>query len=207
MMRAATQPIKRIAENLEGSGYAVVPAFLDAEVCTALAAECRALAAAGSLRPAAVGRGAGRGERPELRGDRTQWLDPAAATPAQAAYWRAMEALRVALNRALLLGLDELEAHFALYPPGARYVRHRDRFRDDDARVLSSVLYLNPDWRETDGGALRLYLPHASPSPADILPRAGTLALFLSAEVEHEVLPAARERLSIAGWFRRRAQA
>jgi len=36
----------------------------------------------------------------------------------------------------------------------------------------------------------------------DIYPRDGRLVLFLSADFEHEVLPAARERLSVAGWFR-----
>ena len=37
---------------------------------------------------------------------------------------------------------------------------------------------------------------------ARILPRAGTLVTFLSEDVPHEVLPPARERASIAGWFR-----
>ena len=106
------------------------------------------------------------------------------------------------LNRELMLGLDELEAHFAMYAPGTRYAKHRDRFRDDDARVLSSVLYLNDDWQESDGGALRLYLPDRH---LDVYPSAGKLVLFLSADFEHEVLAATRDRLSIAGWFRRRA--
>jgi SM-20-related protein len=119
-----------------------------------------------------------------------------------------MDSLRQALNRELLLGLEELEAHFALYPPGAGYARHRDRFRDDDARVLSTVFYLNPDWREADGGALRLHLPACAPvAHRDFFPVAGTLVVFLSADFEHEVLPASRDRLSIAGWMRRTAAA
>jgi len=130
------------------------------------------------------------------------WFESFALTAAQTPYWLTMEALRVELNRALLLGLDELEAHYALYPAGARYARHSDCFRDDAARVLSSVLYLNSDWHRDDGGQLRLYLPHDA--SLDIYPELGTLVLFLSAEFEHEVLPAKRERLSVAGWFRRR---
>jgi SM-20-related protein len=202
MMRASARSIKRIVAELERTGYTVVRGFLDTATCARLAAECRMLHAAGRLRRAAIGRGADRRESEPVRGDHTAWLDAMAATPAQASYWQAMWALCRLLNRRLLLGLIELEAHFALYPPGARYVRHRDRFRNDDARVLSSVLYLNPAWRGSDGGALRLYLPDQE--PRDVLPEAGTLVLFLSAEIEHEVLPALRERLSIAGWFRRR---
>jgi SM-20-related protein len=106
------------------------------------------------------------------------------------------------LNRELMLGLVECESHYAVYPPGAGYTRHLDRLRDSDARVVSAVFYLNEAWRAADGGALRLYL--ADGSSRDILPHAGTLLLFLSAQFEHEVLPATRERMSIACWMRQR---
>jgi SM-20-related protein len=209
-------PDSELARDLERHGYAIDTAFLDAGSVATLAGECRALHAQAKLTPAAIGRAGTRKLEPSLRGDSTHWLDPATRTPAQSAYWSRMDALRIALNRELLLGMDELEAHYALYSAGARYARHRDRFRDDDARVLSSVLYLNADWGDDDGGALRLYL-NANPalrnsvssvergSHVDVIPTGGTLVLFLSAEFEHEVLPARRERLSIAGWFRRSA--
>ncbi|MDQ6647670.1 MAG: 2OG-Fe(II) oxygenase, partial [Pseudomonadota bacterium] len=83
------------------------------------------------------------------------------------------------------------------------YARHLDRLRDNDARVISAVFYLNDDWLDSQGGALRLYLPNGS--TRDIYPRAGSLLLFLSARFEHEVLPATRDRLSIACWMRQRA--
>ena len=38
----------------------------------------------------------------------------------------------------------------------------------------------------------------------DVAPTAGTLVVFLSGDVPHEVLAAGRERLSLTGWFRRR---
>jgi SM-20-related protein len=46
-----------------------------------------------------------------------------------------------ALKGALSLGIEEVEAHYACYAPGVDYARHVDRFRDDDARVISLVLY------------------------------------------------------------------
>jgi SM-20-related protein len=188
------------AAALRARGWQVVPGFLANDLVGALAAECRALDAAAALTAAATGRGAERAASP-LRGDRTRWFDDAALSPAQQVYWDAMQTMREALNRHLLLGMETLEAHYALYPTGAGYARHRDRFRDSDARVLSSVAYLNRDWQSGDGGALRLHLPDG---PTDVPPVGGTLVLFLSDEIEHEVLPARRERLSIAGWFRRR---
>jgi SM-20-related protein len=197
-----------VAADLERSGYCVVENFLEANAIAALALECRSMHEREELRLAAIGRARGRNVDASIRGDHTRWFDPAQLTPAQSTYWTSMDALRTSLNRQLLLGLDEIEAHYALYPPGARYARHRDRFRDDDARVLSSVLYLNHAWHPADGGALRIHLGAAGdtsvPDPhVDVAPQAGTLVLFLSADFEHEVLPASRERLSVAGWFRR----
>ena len=171
-----------------------------------LAADARARDAAGEFHAASIGRGAARTQRSELRGDRVLWLEPCPADPAQQPLWDAMEALRLALNETLLLGLFSFEAHYAIYPPGASYRRHRDAFRDDDAtsdaRVISCALYLNEGWTHADGGALRIHDPARA---YDVLPAAGTLACFLSGRFEHEVLPATRERLAVTGWFRRRA--
>jgi len=193
-----------IAAELVRDGYAIIDEFLEDSTIAALASECAILHASGALHPAAIGRAADRHRDAAVRGDRTQWFDPTELSAPQKRYWSRMDMLRKALSRKLLLGLEELDAHFALYPPGAGYARHRDRFHDNDARVLSTVLYLNADWHEAEGGALRLYL-HASGPAAhrDIFPVAGTLALFLSADFEHEVLPASRDRLSMAGWMRR----
>ena len=68
--------------------------------------------------------------------------------------------------------------------------------------MVSVVYYLNADWQPQDGGALRLYLDDGS--HRDVLPHAGRMVLFLSDRFEHEVLPATRERMSIACWMRRR---
>ena len=65
-----------------------------------------------------------------------------------------MDSLRQALNASLFLGLEDFECHFALYPPGAYYQKHVDRFRDDDARTVSAVLYHQRCLVAEHGGAL-----------------------------------------------------
>jgi SM-20-related protein len=164
----------------------------------------QALAAwhSGTFHPGGTGAGATPAIRPAMRGDHLQWWEPALASPAQRACLERFEALRLTLNQELQLGLFDFECHFAVYPAGTRYGRHLDRFKSDARRTLSCVLYLNVDWREQEGGQLRLYLNEGH--NLDITPRAGTLVAFLSDRIEHEVLPATRERLSVAGWFRRR---
>jgi SM-20-related protein len=198
----ANAPVAQACAAVATEGSAVIPDFLPAPLVALLAATARRRDAAGEFRVARIGRGTGRVERTDIRGDRTLWLDDQVRAPAERALRRALERLRVGLNEATFLGLFAFEGHYALYPPGAFYRRHRDRFRDDDARVLSCVLYLNETWTTADGGVLRIYL--SGTKSRDVLPAGGTLVCFLADRFEHEVLPASRERLSIAGWFRRR---
>jgi SM-20-related protein len=195
----------RVCAAIAADGCAVEGDFLSRATVAALADEARVLDAAGEFHAAGVGRGSARKQRSEVRGDRILWLDEASAGAEQQPFWKAMEALRTTLNEKLLLGIFSFEAHYALYPPGAFYRRHRDQFRDGASasadRVISCAIYLNHDWTPADGGALRIYDGELI---RDVLPLAGTLVCFLSDRFEHEVLPAMRERLSLTGWFRRR---
>ena len=206
MMRAMhTSPehplLSTIVDDLATRGWSQQALFLPLELARALAVECRRRHAEGELNPAGVGRGASQEVREAIRGDQIQWIDPGQAEACDR-YLELMDSLRQAINQGLFLGLEDFECHFALYPPGAFYRRHLDRFRDDDRRMVSVVLYLNERWQPEDGGQLRMFL--ADDVEHDVQPDAGSLVVFLSGEVPHEVLPANRERLSLTGWFRRR---
>lgn len=197
---------ERIASELGERGWCALREFVDARGSAALAADLRAAHARGELRPAGIGRGAGTRFDSQVRGGLLAWIDLERATPAQRAYLERLERLRSALNERLFLGLFDIEAQLALYPPGAGYARHLDRFQGSGERTLSTTLYLNEGWSAEQGGALRIHLEEErGPGHVDVLPEAGTLALFLSERFAHEVLPAQRERLSITAWLRRRA--
>jgi SM-20-related protein len=191
----------RIVDDLAAQGWSQQSIFLPETLTLELAAECRRRSAEGELSPAAVGRGPAQEVRDGVRGDRIQWLE-AGEGDACDDYLGLMDSLRQALNRDLFLGLEDFESHFALYPPGAFYLRHLDRFRDNDRRMVSTVLYLNEGWLPEHGGQLRMYLK--DDVVHDVQPVGGSLVVFLSGDVPHEVLPANRERLSLTGWFRRR---
>lgn len=194
--------LPQIIDELSNQGWSQLHDFLPDTLTHELAAECRARAEKGALAPAGVGRGQGLAVREGVRGDHIQWLEPG-QSPSSDRYLEAMDALRQTLNQRFYLGLEDFESHFALYPPGTFYQKHLDRFRDDDRRTVSAVFYLNPNWQSSDGGALRIYPDNLE--PLDLPPQAGSLVLFMSGELPHEVLPATRERLSLTGWFRRRA--
>jgi SM-20-related protein len=188
-----------LAATVSERGACLLTGFPDLLATTALRDQLLHLVTSGALRAAEVGHGQGLLLRTEIRGDATRWLD-AESGLAATTFLATLDHLRVELNQRLFLCMDEVEAHFACYPVGTFYGRHRDRFHDSDSRVLSLVSYLNQDWLPEHGGALRIYLPEG---PADVLPQGGITVCFLS-EIEHEVLPASRQRLSIASWMRNR---
>ena len=191
----------RIVDDLASHGWSQQNIFLPETLTRALAAECRKRETEGDLAPAAVGRGATQEVREGIRGDHIQWIEPGESEACDQ-YLGVMDSLREAMNRSLFLGLEDFECHFALYPPGAFYRQHLDRFRDDDRRMVSAVLYLNEAWLPENGGQLRMSLKGGVEH--DVQPTGGCLVVFLSGDIPHEVLPATRDRLSLTGWFRRR---
>ncbi len=137
----------------------------------------------------------------QVRRDEIHWLTP--NHPITRTYLDWMELLRRELNRYLFLGLFEYECHFAYYPVGGFYKKHRDAFKGGRNRILSTVLYLNLDWEPHHGGELYLYSDRDENELLEIItPDYGKLVIFLSEDFPHEVKPVLKPRFSIVGWFR-----
>ena len=186
-----------IADGLAEHGYAVEDQFLSQP-------EVDGILKAGGFEATTDFKKAGIGNKQSLqiqegiRGDYIKWLDKTDSPEAVQVYLKRLQELVQYLNQALFLSLKDFEVHMTVYPEGSFYKRHLDQFKKDDHRKLSVILYLNPDWKEDQGGQLRMYLPGQT---KDFLPMAGRLVIFRSDEIEHEVRPASRERLSITGWI------
>lgn len=202
---AIDQSCRHIAAQVQMRGWCIYPEFLPKAMTNALRIQALSAKDKEQLRQAGVGRGESFGIEPQIRNDQVMWLEPTQVADDFTGYFTALESLRQAINRELYLGLFDYEAHLALYPPGSFYKKHLDQFRGSGLRTLTTTFYLNEDWQPQHGGQLRLYTDNSNLADyIDILPQAGTLVCFLSAEFLHEVLPAQRDRLSITGWFRRR---
>ncbi|MFT4654526.1 MAG: SM-20-related protein [Kangiellaceae bacterium] len=147
-----------------------------------------------------VGRKSHKQLNDQVRSDETVWIYDDSPAGIQWLEWT--QALQLYLNRHLFMGLFSFESHFAHYAKGNYYKKHFDAFKGQANRMLSLVAYLNPDWQDTDGGELIIYTPSCSAGSIKVLPKYGTLVIFLSEEFEHEVKPPLRDRYSIAGWFR-----
>lgn len=190
--------LDEIADALAGPGFILLDQPLNASLIQGLIENLRVQQSA--LTPAGVGRQSDYQRNQNIRGDAIQWLEPGEPVVTEFLCW--MDKLRLGINQRLFLGLFDYESHYAVYPPGAFYQRHRDAFRGSPGRKVSTVLYLNPDWDLSAGGELVLYDEAGENILNRIAPECGKLVIFLSEDFPHEVLAANRFRQSIAGWFR-----
>lgn len=198
-----TALFKPIIDSITSEGYGVLDNFLSSDEVLALAAQLRQRQTAGQLRAAGIGQGQATVEK-QIRGDAIFWLDETDQTSEETVFLDRIDAFRQYVNQTCYLGLREVEFHYALYPPGALYKRHLDQFRASSQRKLSLICYLNSNWQPADGGQLAIYLPVAGQQERTLTiePVGGRLVCFESGRLEHEVLPATRERLSLTGWLK-----
>jgi Rps23 Pro-64 3,4-dihydroxylase Tpa1-like proline 4-hydroxylase len=94
-------------------------------------------------------------------------------------------------------------AQFTFYPPERRahFCRHVDNnigSASDDGRRITIIYYLNPNWKQEDGGTLLLY-----PGPnkvRSVAPLANRLVMFFC-NIEHEVRPTFADRYAVSLWL------
>lgn len=188
-----------IAEDVHRQGYSIRPYVLPAPISDSLYAFQQTLPKT-LYQPAGIGRQNDYIKNEFVRTDQICWITGESDAGGLWLDWAAK--LQGYLNRRLFLGLFSFESHFAHYAPGDYFKRHKDAFRGEANRILSVVIYLNPNWSHADGGELVLYKDDLDKEGIKVVPLHGTIVVFLSEEFPHEVLPASRDRYSVAGWFR-----
>ena len=188
------------ADRLQACGYVVLGDVLQPDLLNALYLHFRSLDE-DKFKRAGIGREGDYQVNRFVRTDSIHWLE--GTHPVTSEYFALAERIRLGLNERLYLGLFDYECHYAYYPEGAYYKKHVDAFRGNNTRILSTVLYLNPNWTPGDGGELVLYQEDAVTVQESIPPGFGRLVIFLSEVFPHEVMPARAPRYSLTGWFRK----
>ena len=191
----------RLVDGLLAKGYVVVEDILDADTARAARREAKSLDEC--LKPtlqALTG----------TRSDRVGWFGAAdlaaKGCPTLARLARLQRGVAAAITaegrwrETLTVPASSM---LSCYGAGGRYRKHTDNSRGADgvcgnARALTCICYLNPDWAAEDGGALRIY--EKSGGTVDVTPAAGTVVVFDSF-LEHEVLEARRDRYALTFWI------
>lgn len=187
-----------IADGLATDGICVVDEFLSLKEVKSITDEDEFRNGLLRFKKAGVGQAQGKQILENVRGDYIQWIDSVSASSQVQNYLQRLSQLRTHLNQSLFLSLKDIEVHKTIYPPGSFYKRHLDQFKKDDHRKLSVICYLNEEWKQDEGGQLRVYF---SDRQVDFFPIGGRLVCFRSDLLEHEVLPATRPRMSLTGWM------
>ncbi len=198
--------MSRISEesltHLQEQDWVLLENFFPESLLQDLLQRAQTLWSEGQFQAAKVGRGAEQQQATDIRSDWTHWVD--LRDPIYSQLAQSIQGLQNDLNRSFYLGAQSFECHLARYSQGQFYERHIDQSpsqkNQPGARILSFVLYLNPNWNVGDGGELCLY--HVSPE-IRIEPRWGRLALFRADSVPHAVMKSFKDRWSLTGWFRR----
>jgi SM-20-related protein len=189
---------EQIANDLAQNGVSVTEHFLSTNEVKSILSIDEFKNKQSHFKKAGIGNSTNLKINESVRGDYIFWIDPKLANSSILVYVNKLKSLMAYLNKTLFLSLKDVELHLTSYPIGSYYQRHIDQFRSVDHRKISVILYLNNDWKPEHGGQLRVY---KSDSKIDIFPISGSLVCMRSDLIEHEVLPALRERLSITGWM------
>jgi SM-20-related protein len=127
------------------------------------------------------------------------WLDRSHDDVYENDFFELMDSFVKYLNETCYTGITGYEFHYALYEEGRFYKKHLDQFRTDGSRQYSMIMYLNADWKLSDGGELCI---HQNGSLQNISPVNRKGVFFKSSELEHEVLLTNKPRMSITGWLK-----
>jgi SM-20-related protein len=217
-------------ESLTTNGYAVIPDFLSSDLQQALRDDVYELRSQHKFAAAKVGSNQSTNQlNTELRVTETCVLGSALeeSSVARSYLYEILRYMRLDLNDNLLHKLDAHggELLYLYYKKGGFYKRHVDAVPDSKSfqRCFSILLYLNKDWTRENAGQLRLYwyalcicpstlnhlfllliINHYSDNPeshVDVEPLGGTLVLFQSDLIPHEVLDTGSERIAVVGWY------
>jgi SM-20-related protein len=203
-------------EVLNTQGYVIVDNFIPEDLQQALRDDVQSLRKESQFAIAKIGQDATNTLNTNIRVAETCFLGPSKLqnqpNSAREQMYKVLDQLRSDLpNQPLDKNLSELL--YAYYPQGGFYRRHRDAIPGSAStlRKYSLLLYLNQDWRAENGGQLRMHFdsggdelpPGESPNYRDVDPTGGTLVLFESDKVPHEVLDTNTERVAVVGWYNR----
>ena len=184
--------------DLAEKGYAVCNDYFDQNLLHEVFNYLKAQQVKNAFQKALIGNGQKKVLAQEVRGDEIYWLNKDRDVKLSKLF-DLYDTLVDSLRNALRISINDFEFHFAHYPIGTYYKKHVDTFQTDSSRMLSVVLYLNEGWAEEDGGQIVLY-PETGEKLV-VQPEMGTMVIFNSLKVPHEVLPTNKSRYSLTGWL------
>lgn len=195
-------------QTLSSEGYVVVDGFLDPERAKALREEAAALAHAGGLPAHRFQFGSSQFVKPNIFEADLHDEAMREALPMFSDVFfddslaRSLTACMPQLQLATGPSAKTLKVQYNAGSGGC-FPWHYDNAGRPNRRVVTFVVYLNPFWREGDGGEIVL-CPFLRPEVV-VPPLMGRAVIFRSDRILHRVLPSTAERFCFSLWLEGRA--
>lgn len=191
-----------ITSSLTKNGYVVISEALAKETIDGLLNFAKRQFEENLFTTTAIGHQDTKHQDRTTRGDLSLWLDDAPPCAEVDTFLEQISAIIEVAKSEWYLPAKRFEGHFAVYPKGSRYTPHLDCHKFTSHRLLSVILYLS-SLAEDQGGELKLHNTlNEQNTNLMIRPTAGTMVIFLSDKIVHEVLTTHQERWSLTGWIR-----
>jgi len=220
-------------QELSTHGYVVINDFLPPDIVKALRDDVVSLRSSNKFKIAKIGQDSTNSLNTEIRVAETCFLGESKLqdipSHARNKLYEILDMVRIDLSGKSIFDINDVngelqkaapaldkslsELLYAYYPKGGFYRRHVDAVSKSASvlRSYSLLLYLHDKWDENDGGYLRIHLDSGGdflpqgeePNFVDVKPEGGTLVLFKSDKIPHEVLDTNAERTAVVGWYNR----
>eukprot|EP00929_Paragymnodinium_shiwhaense_P002000 TRINITY_DN102199_c0_g1_i1.p1 TRINITY_DN102199_c0_g1~~TRINITY_DN102199_c0_g1_i1.p1 ORF type:complete len:663 (-),score=105.19 TRINITY_DN102199_c0_g1_i1:409-2397(-) len=232
-MNVDKQQIKQIVDGLSGPGFCVIDGFLGRPDCQTLRSRLESCHRRGELKPGRVGPSAAITREQSLRTDVAMAVGPGWDPLVDDLICRLGGMITAAASDLPELAgpLAPAAVQCAAYPGrGTFYARHVDNPGSDmdDRRRLTTVYYCNPEWKASQGGALRVHWADGSSCAGQSALRGAASSLGLGMDVvarrlgvtkdiepigdrlvvfwadyrmPHEVLPSSGMRFAVSTWW------
>ncbi len=200
--KLSPKELDEILETIEETGFYSCDEFIDSFAVAFWKEFAEMHANQDHFRDSTIGKNGFEKKNSDIRSDKIFWIDSFTGTTEPLGDW--LMSLATELKNHFRMPVDDIEAHFSVYPSGSRYQKHIDNATGQSNRMFTFIFYLNPEWKSGDGGELVVYDAEDPNLPmTQVAPRGGTFVLFRSDLFHHEVLPAHVPRYAFTGWLRR----
>jgi len=212
------EALELLAKQLDEVGFVIIDDFMPEEMARAVKASNVNLYQQSEMEEGATTGGNERVGIPH-RGDVLKWIGYDGATEASRCVCAFVDHIEKAVqsigNAAqevapqVATAMSSIqwrsETMLTCYPAAqrARYFRHTDN-SSGNGRLLTALVYLNENWKQGDGGELRLFYPGEKNLKVrmEVEPLWNRLLLFWSDDRSpHEVLSACQDRFAATVWF------
>jgi SM-20-related protein len=199
-LSVSLEDLNDINSSLEKQSWYFKRNFISDEVCRDLYEKYSEVESTKKFSIASIGKNISQLEDLSIRKSSILWIEKTDYSKGLDELNIILEKIMISISRHFFLSLKHFESQIAFYNKGDYYKGHLDQFKTFNNRQVSCCLYLNDC---PEGGELILYKKGSKDVIEKVIrPERGSLVVFFSGQIFHEVKIVEGPRFSLSTWFR-----